>query len=677
MLNGSGAQDAARGRRIYYALATMRVGLCLGLMAAFLTIMPFSSPAYAQLNPGNQLLNQFASGQIDVNELTRQITSTGNMSQLDAQTLVSNIIKNQGGQLSSLGDVVNGVMNGQLNPQTALGLSSLNELGNISNLSDMSKVLNNPLVKQGLQSALNAAGLGEVSKQLGSIFSASGTQSLVSNLLTQAGMSQQAAQLISTIMGSAFTDAMGGIEGIMNALLEGLSNALGAQAVADALNALLNSQEQQQQNANNSGKCDKTCTDFCTCHDPIVQNHKNIRAHMTNEFEAYRTWLVSTWYITNMVPALMIMTNQMTTVALQQIEILGTFLDAKHQLETQRLFQQLTARAHKDYQPSEGMCEFGTATRSLAASERRADLGQVAFSQRQLKRQLGGGDVLTKEGELSDRASRLNQFLNEYCDKYDNGIGADNKRGLEALCKKSIKPERKNKDIDYTRTIDSALTLDVDFTKPANTDDEKDIFALTNNLYAHEAPEKIVRTKLASSNGDIRPDGYPLYMDLRAITAKRSVAQSSMTALASMKSKGAAEVAPFIKKFVEEIGLDKTEINKLIGDEPSYFAQMEVLTKIIYENPNFYADLYDKPVNVERKIAAMEAVGLMQDRDIYKSLLRSEAILAVYLETMLTPEQDKVSGRIMNAINGTDDETLTPDNAGAGNSNSDTDGVGP
>ena len=69
---------------------------------------------------------------------------------------------------------------------------------------------------------------------------------------------------------------------------------------------------------------------------------------------------------------------------------------------------------------------------------------------------------------------------------------------------------------------------------------------------------------------------------------------------------------------------------------------MEVLTKKLYQNPVFFTELYDKPVNVLRKRAAIRAIGLMQDRDLYNSLLRSEAVLSVALETMLTEEHDRV-----------------------------------
>jgi hypothetical protein len=73
---------------------------------------------------------------------------------------------------------------------------------------------------------------------------------------------------------------------------------------------------------------------------------------------------------------------------------------------------------------------------------------------------------------------------------------------------------------------------------------------------------------------------------------------------------------------------------------------MEILTKKLYQNPSFYTELYDKPANVDRKLVSMQAIDLMQRRDIYRSVLRSEAILAVMLETALSEQQDKVSNEI-------------------------------
>ena len=75
---------------------------------------------------------------------------------------------------------------------------------------------------------------------------------------------------------------------------------------------------------------------------------------------------------------------------------------------------------------------------------------------------------------------------------------------------------------------------------------------------------------------------------------------------------------------------------------------MEVLTKKLYQNPSFYTELYDKPANVERKRVALQAIDLMQKRDIYQSLLRSESILSLMLETDVMAEQDSIINKESN-----------------------------
>jgi len=73
---------------------------------------------------------------------------------------------------------------------------------------------------------------------------------------------------------------------------------------------------------------------------------------------------------------------------------------------------------------------------------------------------------------------------------------------------------------------------------------------------------------------------------------------------------------------------------------------MEVLTKDIYQNPVFFTELYDKPANVTRKGATIRALNLMQERDLYESQLRTEAVLAVMLETMLADEHNRASAAL-------------------------------
>ncbi len=367
-----------------------------------------------------------------------------------------------------------------------------------------------------------------------------------------------------------------------------------------------------------------------------------------SELELTQLWMVETWFLENWLPMLMTMTEQLNVAMEMQTNMIGQFLDAKHQLETQRLFQELQAQAHKDYHPSEGMCTIGTNVRSLASSERYADLSTTAIANHTMQRQLLSGEKSTKESSGSDAQSRLTHYRNLHCNV------ADNNNGLEFLCQ-ADQPARQNKDVDFTRTMETVLTLDMDFTAEGAgppTPDEEDVFALASNLYASK-PLPYMKDTWMSNEATNRNEGDSLYLDVRSIAAKRSVAMNSFATIAGMKTSGAPEVQPFLYAVVQDLGLPDEEIIQILGERPSYFAQMEVLTKKLYQNPNFYTNLYDKPVNVSRKAAALQAIGLMQDRDIYKTLIRSEALLSVLLEMKLIKEQERISSEIDSAVRGT------------------------
>ena len=108
-----------------------------------------------------------------------------------------------------------------------------------------------------------------------------------------------------------------------------------------------------------------------------------------------------------------------------------------------------------------------------------------------------------------------------------------------------------------------------------------------------------------------------------------------------MKSEGASSVLPYMTEILEEMGMPEDQIALMLRDNPSYHAQMEIMTKKLYQHPNFYSDLYDKPVNIDRKDTSIQAIALMQKRDMYKSRLRSEANMAVWLETVIEDIQDE------------------------------------
>jgi hypothetical protein len=611
-------------------------GLASCMLLALLAGTPvgFSSPAYAL--PGGAQTGGLNIGQI-VSALsggTSPSTVAGATSPPAGTTQPqwTQILGNLGSGLTggtisptAATGLLSGLTGGSITPGAATALAGASGLGNMTSASQF---LSNPSVQQALNQAVPGAG------SVAAIAQVAMNPSALSNPAT--------AKAIGDALGQAL-----GIPGLGN-ILQGL---MGGGATPPKGTT---QQPKSPQDPISKEGCGPQCS-FCQqCRTDIPNHYTSVRAHTQAEFQKHRNWLVNTYWLEHVLPALQLMAAQLTAVGIMQIQMVGAIFDAKHQLETQRLFQQMMAQAHKDYQPSEGMCTFGTTVRSLAGSERRSNIAQVAFAQRMIQRQALSGDVTSVESLSSDKRSRMALFLKNYCDQ------ADNANGLGNLCRQAVAtPARRNIDVDYTRNIESRLTLDVSFipdtaaaggaapaagAPAAATPDEEDVFSLAANLFSHNIAPIAQPELLAVKDGRVRMSNVEKYMDLRAIFAKRSVAQNSFAAITAQRAAGAPESAPYTKAILKELGVQNaTEIDQLLGKNPSYFAQMEILTKKIYQNPLFYTELYDKPVNVARKGAAMQAIGLMQDRDLYNSLLRSEVVLSVLLETMLQKEQDKVA----------------------------------
>ncbi len=323
--------------------------------------------------------------------------------------------------------------------------------------------------------------------------------------------------------------------------------------------------------------------------------------------------------------------QQLTAVMMQSTAIFGKFLDAKMQLETQALFQRLTARAHKDYQPSEQMCQFGSFVRSVAKAEEKSELQKAALNRGLMVDYTNHSDSSTAFSEELDQVSRVDQFRKYYCNPQDNN-GEVAK--FCAHVTSASGDARYNRDLDFANLVGSPLTLNVDFLSPVagvEQDTEEDVLALGRNLYwpnGLDPARKDVDFKDLSKR--------------RHMAAMMNVAHSSYANLVGLKAKetpaatGVTGGAAFMKSLLREFGLSDENINRMLGENPGYYAQMEVLAKKIYQSPDFYTNLYDKPVNVDRIGASMDAIKLMQTRDMYETALRREMLTSMMVEEALS-----------------------------------------
>lgn len=447
--------------------------------------------------------------------------------------------------------------------------------------------------------------------------------------------------------------------------------------------------------------------------------------------------------------ALNSMTQDLSALMVKQTMMIGAFMDASIQLKTQRKMQELHARAHKDYHPSEQMCRFGTFMRSVAHSERKSEVDKHALNRMLMDKYKGMEHSSTGSGPSTDANSVIRRYAGMFCDSRDNGgathsICSDTPDTPEAR-------EQRNADIDYTRILANQLTLDINFADgfspaPASssanniTQDEQSIVAMARNLYF---PQSFASPK----RNEIQKTSLIPHHDSRSYAAKMSVAHSSFVNIVGMKSSAPVGVqstvttttpappplgtgvrvqstnypnsqppipAPtplpeswpaitdrppalagtppsqtanplldassnprllpdgwraltedsgwaYMKALMMEFGITDEnsdgdvhdEIDAMLGERPSYYAQMEVLTKKIYQSPNFYTNLYDKPTNVARIGASIDAITLMNQRDRYESMLRQEMLSALLVEEGLAKHVEDVNSQIYEVIKGT------------------------
>lgn len=329
----------------------------------------------------------------------------------------------------------------------------------------------------------------------------------------------------------------------------------------------------------------------------------------------------------------------------------GKMMDGQDLNSAMTTLQKQNTRAMQNYAVSGGLCRFGTMSRSLAQSEDRVQLTQLALMRQAQQRELirantnsgsaeGDGSSL---GLVADKKGRYEVYRKKFCDKLDANMSLTKPNVCDTTSDTQV-----NSDIDFARTIENPMKLNIDFSNTSGsrpTADEENVIALMENLYAHNLMFNMGKSDFEAIKKNDEVKTASLF-DFRALTAKRSVAENSFAVIAALKSAGGDESATYIKEVMKELGIsDSDERDRLITDNPSYYTQMEVLTRKLYQSPRFYANLMESPENVARQQSSIKAISLMQDRDIYESLRRSEMLLSTLMEIYVLREQDALGSK--------------------------------
>ncbi len=341
------------------------------------------------------------------------------------------------------------------------------------------------------------------------------------------------------------------------------------------------------------------------------------------------SFLFGTFWTDTVSPAIQASLAKISATIWTRAAMVGSFYEAQNTVHAMSVLQQGEAQAARDFLPSEALCRFGTLGQTLAADDINSRTVQGALADMGLHRSLGTEGSISRGGRGQDKMARMDDFITEYCNPNENG--AD---GLVLMCGTDAKSRfnterdaRSNKDLNYSVTMDTPQTLDLstNLAKPnAETDD---VINLAHNLYGSDQfAERL-------SDRDLRKNaGQDLYLKIRSVAATRSLTQNSYNAIAGLKAAGTGQSQLYMKNMYQELGLTEDQAVQQIGEKPSYYAQMNILTKKLYQNPNFYVNLMEGKTNVARQSGAMEGLELMQDRDIYNSMRRSEMLLAVLVQ---------------------------------------------
>ena len=357
--------------------------------------------------------------------------------------------------------------------------------------------------------------------------------------------------------------------------------------------------------------------------------------------------------------------DEIRNASMFYVAAVGAMIDGQNMNKTLLALQKQNTDTLQNETVSDQICRFGTLSRSLAHSGEKSRTVQLALAAEMQNRQLmvknmnsGTARINASQiGRSADKQARFEQFKSTFCEPTDSGadLGATPKNGGAKLCPPGVTNDmQQNRDVDMTRTLSVPLTLDVDFAEPETgpelTIDEENLFALSSNLYAHNLGTMIGESDLKALRNKPGPEADTIaekLLNFRAVVAKRSVAQNSFAALAGMKAagpklEGGAEPnsVQYMKEILKELGLvEEIDLTAAIGEQPSYYAQMDMLTRKLYQSPRFYANLMESPTNVGRQQAAIAAIELMQDRDIYESLRRSEMLLSTMLEIYVARQE--------------------------------------
>jgi hypothetical protein len=143
------------------------------------------------------------------------------------------------------------------------------------------------------------------------------------------------------------------------------------------------------------------------------------------------------------------------------------------------------------------------------------------------------------------------------------------------------------------------------------------------------------------------PGQFQAVMDARSVTATENLIKASLTRTVALRAQGTGTNTTQLRAIMEALGYPADYITRTLGQNPSYYSQLEIGTKLAYQDQNFYVNLEGMNETQLRAIqAGLDAQSSAQWREIYYSVRQRELMLATILEAKLRAAQPRITAQL-------------------------------
>lgn len=333
-------------------------------------------------------------------------------------------------------------------------------------------------------------------------------------------------------------------------------------------------------------------------------------------------WWDTFWYY-NLRPAMMDMTDQLTTMDKHQDLQLAKFADVQNMNRTALSAMQQDIASHRELRPGENVCQAGTVSGGLG---RAAAFGRAYEAAASAAKAPETGNAVGTPGAQGNAARQRvvwNDYVAEYCDPNENG-------GFSGCAAAGANVGR---DIDVTGEVFEKDTIDLK--DPAI---EKIINDLLRNIAEPRVREPI-QPEVANAGG---AKGQEQFLAGESYKAKRNVIHDALYFVVSRRAPATAA-----KEFLDPMRTAAGVDGAYLSDNPSRNEIMQVMMSERFHTGTYSVQQIDNPENNEREMViqqAFQAIHMQDQLDIldrYGLLLAAELSESIRGSKSLQQKQDE------------------------------------